>query len=422
VESQRANWQAQTLDVVDSELSEFIEQETFRQQSHLNLIASENFCSKAVLEAQGSVLTNKYAEGYPSRRYSGGCEFVDGVESLAIARCKKLFKAEYVNVQLHSGSQANMAVYYSFCQPGDRILAMDLSHGGHLTHGSPVSFSGREFNFAHYGVRRDTGTIDYDQVRDLAHKFKPVLIVAGASAYPRTLDFEVFSQIARECKARFMVDMAHISGLVAGGCHPSPVGVADYVTSTTHKTLRGPRGGFILVKAEYGRKIDSNVFPGIQGGPLMHTIAAKAVAFQEAQSGEFQTYASRLVANAAVLAKGLIEEGLEVVSGGTDNHLVLVDTTNLDLTGKQSEAVLSEVGITVNKNAIPFDEQPPGTTSGIRIGTPALTSRGFEIREIESVARMIGTVLKNPDSGKIKTKVKAQVDELCHQFPVWGPF
>ena len=415
------SWQSRTLDSIDGEVTEFIKKETLRQQGHLNLIASENFCSRAVMEAQGSNLTNKYAEGYPSRRYYGGCEFVDGVESLAIARCKELFKAEHVNVQPHSGSQANMAVYYSFCQPGDRILAMDLSHGGHLTHGSPVSFSGREFDFAHYGVREETGTIDYDQVRDLALKHKPVLIVAGASAYPRTLDFELFSQIAIECKARLMVDMAHISGLVAGGVHPSPVGLADYVTSTTHKTLRGPRGGFILTRAEHGRKIDGTVFPGIQGGPLMHIIAAKAVAFKEAQSSEFRAYAGRLVANAVSLAKGLMEEGLEVISGGTDNHLVLVKTSNLGLTGKESEAILSEVGITVNKNAIPFDRKPPGITSGIRIGTPALTSRGFGLTEMESVARMIGSALKNPESAKIKAEIRGQVDELCRQFPIGGP-
>lgn len=404
---------------VDPEIYEAIKGEKYREEYHLELIASENFVSRAVLEAQGSVLTNKYAEGYPGKRYYGGCLYMDKVEEVARERVKAIYGAEHANVQPHSGSQANMAVYFVVLNPGDKVLGMNLAHGGHLTHGSPVNFSGKFFNFYFYGVDKDTERIDYDSIWSLAKEIKPKLIVAGASAYPRIIDFEKFAQIAEDVGAYLMVDMAHIAGLVAVGLHPSPVPYAHFVTSTTHKTLRGPRGGFILCKKEFAKDIDKAIFPGIQGGPLMHVIAAKAVAFKEAMMPEFKEYQRQVVKNAKALAEELIRLGYRLVSGGTDNHLMLVDLREKGITGKEAEKALEEAGITVNKNAIPFDPQPPTITSGIRIGTPALTTRGMKEEEMRYVARLIHQVLSNPKDDKVKEKVKKEVEELCKQFPIY---
>lgn len=407
------------LPSVDPEIYEAIKGEEYREEYHLELIASENFVSKAVLEAQGSVLTNKYAEGYPGKRYYGGCLYMDKVEDIARERVKTIYSAEHANVQPHSGSQANMAVYFVVLSPGDRVLGMNLAHGGHLTHGSPVNFSGKFFNFYFYGVDKETEMINYDSVWSLAKEVKPKLIVAGASAYPRIIDFEKFAQIAEDVGAYLMVDMAHIAGLVAAGLHPSPVPYAHFVTSTTHKTLRGPRGGFILCKKEFAKDIDKAIFPGIQGGPLMHVIAAKAVAFKEAMMPEFKEYQRQIVMNAKALSEELIKLGYRLVSGGTDNHLMLVDLRDKGITGKEAEKILEEAGITVNKNAIPFDPQPPTITSGIRIGTPALTTRGMKEDEMRYIARLIHMVLSDPKNEKIREKVKGEVEELCKQFPIY---
>lgn len=405
---------------VDPDIAGAILQEFDRQRNNLELIASENIVSPAVMAAQGSVLTNKYAEGYPDKRYYGGCEYVDVAERLAIERAIDLFEAEYANVQPHSGSQANMAVYFAILNPGDTILGMDLSHGGHLTHGSPVSFSGRLYNFIHYGVQKETGTIDYDEIARLAKKHRPKLIVCGASAYPRTLDFQLFSDIAKSVGAYLMVDMAHIAGLVAGGVHQSPVPFADFVTSTTHKTLRGPRGGMILSKKDFGKRLNKEIFPGIQGGPLMHVIAAKAVAFKEAQQESFAVYQKNVVDNAKALAEHLTLEGVDLVSGGTDNHMMLADLTGLNITGKDAEAVLGRARITANKNTIPFDTESPFVTSGIRLGTPTLTSRGMGVREMEVIAKLVVTVLKNSEDEKIIKETGNKVVELCEAFPVYS--
>lgn len=403
---------------MDPDIAAAIKQEADRQETQLELIASENLASSAVMAAQASVMTNKYAEGYPGKRYYGGCEFVDQAESLAIERAKELFGAGYANVQPHSGSQANMAVYFALLEPGDTVLGMDLAHGGHLTHGSPVSFSGKLFKFVHYGVNKETGTIDYDAVADLARHHRPKMIVAGASAYPRTLDFERFKAIAVSVGALLMVDMAHIAGLVAGGVHPSPVPHADVVTSTTHKTLRGPRGGMILAGAEAGKKLNKEIFPGIQGGPLMHVIAAKAVAFKEALSSAFAEYQKAVVANAGTLAEALMADGVDLVSGGTDNHLMLADLTRLAITGKDAEALLGRAGITVNKNAVPFDSQSPFVTSGIRIGTPVLSSRGMGRPEMKTVARLIVDVLKSGGDDRVIDRTRGAVRQLCRDFPI----
>ncbi len=408
-----------SIKATDPEIAAAIEKEYSRQAGTLELIASENIVSQAVMEAQGSVLTNKYAEGYPDKRYYGGCEFADIAESLAIERARKLFGAEYANVQPHSGSQANMAVYLALLNVGDTVLGMDLSCGGHLTHGSPVNFSGKLYNFVHYGVRKETGTIDYDAVAELAKKHKPRMIVAGASAYPRIIDFDVFAEIARSVDALLMVDMAHIAGLVAAGLHPSPTPLADIVTSTTHKTLRGPRGGLILSSTEYGKKLNSTIFPGIQGGPLMHVIAAKAVALKEALSESFQTYQKDIVQNAKTLARHLRQNDVALVSGGTDNHMMLADLTSLDITGKDAETVLHLAGITTNKNSIPFEQRSPFVTSGIRIGTAALTSRGMQTPEMEVIAGLIASVLKNPADEKVITSAREKVQALCDAFPIY---
>ncbi len=404
------------IEEVDSEIAQVIKEEELRQEEGLELIASENRASAAVMAAQGSVLTNKYAEGYPKKRYYGGCISVDKAEILAIERAKELFKAEYANVQPHSGSQANMAVYFALLKPGDTVLAMSLSHGGHLTHGSDVSFSGRLFNFVHYGLSDETEMIDMDEVADLAEKHRPKLIVAGASAYPRTLDFQRFSEIAASVDAYFMVDMAHIAGLVAANVHPSPVPWADVVTSTTHKTLRGPRGGLILSSSKFGKKINSQIFPGIQGGPMMHIIAAKAVGLKEALSGDFTRYQARVVDNAAVLAARLLERGVKLVTGGTDNHLMLINLADRGLSGKDAEAMLGEAGITVNKNSVPNDPMGPVITSGIRVGTPLVTSRGMGKDEMKEVGDCIVDVLNDPETaGQVLLRVK----ELCRQFPLY---
>ena len=406
---------------VDPEVAEAIRDELRRQEEHLELIASENYASPAVMRAQGSVLTNKYAEGLPGRRYYGGCEFVDVVERLAIERALALFGAEHVNVQPHSGAQANAAVYFAALKPGDTVLGMDLAHGGHLTHGSPVNLSGAWFRFVHYGVRPDTEQIDYDQVRDLARQHRPRLIVAGASAYPRIIDFEALRRIADEVGAALMVDMAHIAGLVAAGVHPSPIPHAEYVTTTTHKTLRGPRGGLIFCRASLARAVDRAVFPGTQGGPLMHVIAAKAVALKEAASPEWKAYQRQVVANAQALADALMERGYRLVSGGTDNHLMLVDVQrSRGLTGKQAEQALDAAGITVNKNAIPFDPHPPTVASGIRIGTPAVTTRGMGPGEMVRIAALIDEVLSHPDDESRRERVRGEVQELCRAFPVYA--
>ncbi|WP_462097924.1 serine hydroxymethyltransferase [Staphylococcus aureus] len=404
----------------DKVIAEAIEREFQRQNSNIELIASENFVSEAVMEAQGSVLTNKYAEGYPGRRYYGGCEFVDVTESIAIDRAKALFGAEHVNVQPHSGSQANMAVYLVALEMGDTVLGMNLSHGGHLTHGAPVNFSGKFYNFVEYGVDKDTERINYDEVRKLALEHKPKLIVAGASAYSRTIDFKKFKEIADEVNAKLMVDMAHIAGLVAAGLHPNPVEYADFVTTTTHKTLRGPRGGMILCKEEYKKDIDKTIFPGIQGGPLEHVIAAKAVAFGEALENNFKTYQQQVVKNAKVLAEALINEGFRIVSGGTDNHLVAVDVKgSIGLTGKEAEETLDSVGITCNKNTIPFDQEKPFVTSGIRLGTPASTTRGFDEKAFEEVAKIISLALKNSKDEEKLQQAKERVAKLTAEYPLY---
>ena len=404
----------------DPKLFEAIESEFDRQDKNIELIASENFVSKAVLEAQGSILTNKYAEGYPNKRYYGGCEHVDVVEDLARDRLKEIFGAEYVNVQPHSGSQANMGVYFSILEPGDKVLGMNLSHGGHLTHGSPVNFSGTMYEFSEYGVKEDDETIDYDVVMEIAKKEQPKLIIAGASAYSRQIDFAKFREIADEVGAYFMVDMAHIAGLVAAGLHPNPVPHADFVTSTTHKTLRGPRGGIILAKEQYAKSLNKIIFPGIQGGPLMHIIAAKAVAFGEAQQEGFKAYQQQVIKNAQTLAKGLTEGGLRIVSGGTDNHIVLVDVKSFDLTGKQAEEALDEIGITVNKNTIPFDTESPFVTSGVRLGTPAMTTRGFKEKEMEKVAELMIETLKRTRDGESLEGIKEQVHALTADFQLYS--
>lgn len=407
------------LAVQDKAVLDGILAEKKRQQANIELIASENFVTEAVMEAQGSVLTNKYAEGYPGKRYYGGCEHVDVVEDIARDRVKEIFGAEYANVQPHSGAQANMAVYHTILEPNDTVLGMNLSHGGHLTHGSPVNFSGILYNFVEYGVTKDTQVIDYEDVRQKALEHKPKLIVAGASAYPREIDFAKFREIADEVGAYFMVDMAHIAGLVAAGEHQSPVPYADFVTSTTHKTLRGPRGGLILASKEWEQKLNKSVFPGIQGGPLMHVIAAKAVAFGEALQPEFKEYAKQIKANAKALAEVLIAEGVEIVSGGTDNHLLLLNVKSLGLTGKVAEHALDEVGITTNKNTIPYDTESPFVTSGIRIGTPAVTSRGFNEEDMKEVGAIIATVLKNPEDEAVKTEAKARVKALTDKHPLY---
>ncbi|EOD4483360.1 serine hydroxymethyltransferase [Staphylococcus aureus] len=404
----------------DKVIAEAIEREFQRQNSNIELIASENFVSEAVMEAQGSVLTNKYAEGYPGRRYYGGCEFVDVTESIAIDRAKALFGAEHVNVQPHSGSQANMAVYLVALEMGDTVLGMNLSHGGHLTHGAPVNFSGKFYNFVEYGVDKNTERINYDEVHKLALEHKPKLIVAGASAYSRTIDFKKFKEIADEVNAKLMVDMAHIAGLVAAGLHPNPVEYADFVTTTTHKTLRGPRGGMILCKEEYKKDIDKTIFPGIQGGPLEHVIAAKAVAFGEALENNFKTYQQQVVKNAKVLAEALINEGFRIVSGGTDNHLVAVDVKgSIGLTGKEAEETLDSVGITCNKNTIPFDQEKPFVTSGIRLGTPAATTRGFDEKAFEEVAKIISLALKNSKDEEKLQQAKERVAKLTAEYPLY---
>jgi glycine hydroxymethyltransferase len=408
------------IQMTDPEIAEAISLEYERQSSTLEMIASENTASRAVMAAQGSVMTNKYAEGYPQKRYYGGCEFVDVAETLALDRAKKLFNAEYANVQPHSGSQANMAVYFALLKPGEMIMGMDLAHGGHLTHGSPASFSGKLFNFIHYGVKKDTGTIDYNMAEELARKHRPKLIVAGASAYPRIIDFVAFAQIAESVDARLMVDMAHIAGLVAAGLHPSPVPHAHVVTSTTHKTLRGPRGGLILARKDFSKELNSQIFPGIQGGPLMHVIAAKAVAFKEALSENFRLYQENVVNNAKVLAHQLMAEGIDLVSKGTDNHMVLADLTHFSITGKDAQDVLGRAGITVNKNAIPFETRSPMVTSGIRLGTPALTTRGMRSGEMEIIAKLIVDVLKNPGNVQLIDKTRKKVTELCMAFPLYA--
>ncbi len=405
---------------VDPEVADAIAKEEQRQNNKLELIASENFVSRAVMAAQGGVMTNKYAEGYPGKRYYGGCEYVDVVEELARLRAKTLFGAQHVNVQPHSGAQANTAVYFAALTPGDTVLGMNLNHGGHLTHGSKVNISGKYFKFVDYGVNRDSETIDYDQVRETALEHRPKMIVAGASAYPRIIDFQRFKDIADEVGAYLFVDMAHIAGLVAAGLHPSPVPYADFVTTTTHKTLRGPRGGLIMCREEWGAKIDKAVFPGIQGGPLMHVIAAKAVCFKEALTEEFNKYQQDIVENAVTLAGSLVEHGLRLVSGGTDNHLMLVDVRPKGLTGQEAEDVLEKVNITVNKNAIPFDPEKPTVTSGIRVGTPALTTRGFKKSDMIEVARAIAIALEHPQDNKYLQEARQIVKKLCDKYPLYN--
>lgn len=407
------------LKQVDPEIYEVIRKETERQALKLELIASENFVSEAVLEATGSVLTNKYAEGYPGKRYYGGCEFVDQAESLAIERAKAIFGAEHVNAQPHSGSQANMAVYLSVMSPGDTMLGMNLTHGGHLTHGSPVNFSGKLFRVEAYGVRRDTETIDFDQVRDLALKHRPKLIVVGASAYPRIIDFAAFRKIADESGAMVMADIAHVAGLVAAGLHPNPVPYCEFVTTTTHKTLRGPRAGMIFCREEMGKKLNSSIFPGIQGGPLMHVIAAKAVALKEAMTPAFRGYQRQIVANAQAMARTIAARGFRLVSGGTDNHLMLVNLSDTPLTGKEAEEALERVGITVNKNTVPFETRSPFITSGIRIGTPAVTTRGMKEPEMERIGTMVADILEKPGDVATQGRVASEVRTLCREFPLY---
>ncbi len=407
------------LELIDPEIAEAIRLETEREESRLGLIASENFVSEAVREAMGSVMTNKYAEGYPGKRYYGGCEYVDIAEELAISRAKELFGADFVNVQPHSGCQANMAVYFTVLKPGDTILAMDLTHGGHISHGSPVSFSGRLYQVVNYGVTRDTHRIDFDQVRNLAKRHHPKLIVAGASAYPREIDFRPFREIADEVGAMLMADIAHPVGLIVAGLHPSPIPWAEFVTATSHKTLRGPRGGMVMGNQQYARSINSQVFPGMQGGPLMHIIAAKAVAFKEALTPEFTQYQQQVVDNARALAQELILQGFELISGGTDNHLILIDLTSRGITGKEALDALERVGIVVNKNIIPFDTRPPAITSGIRIGTPAVTTRGMKEEQMKVIASFINQVLLEIDNTDKLNRVKDEVRDLCQGFPVY---
>ena len=408
------------LDVVDTEIQEAINKELSRQRDKLEMIASENIVSKAVMQAQGSVLTNKYAEGYPGKRYYGGCEYVDIVEQLAIDRAKKLFGAEYANVQPHSGAQANTAVYFALLQPGDTILGMNLTDGGHLTHGSPVNISGKYFKIIPYGVDKETERIDYDELERLAKEHQPKLIVGGASAYSRVIDFERMAQIAKSVGAYFMVDMAHIAGLVAAGLHPSPVPYADVVTTTTHKTLRGPRGGLILCRdAEFGKQFNKAIFPGIQGGPLMHVVAAKAVAFKEALSDEFKVYQQQVLDNAKALADELVKKGFRIVSGGTDNHLMLVDLRSKNITGKEAQFLLDEIGITANRNTIPFEPLSPFVTSGIRLGTPALTTRGLKEEDIREVADIIADVIENREDSAVIETTKAKVQAICKKFPLY---
>ena len=404
----------------DPKVQEMIELELGRQRNKLEMIASENFVSQAVMEAQGSVLTNKYAEGYPHKRYYGGCEYVDMVEELAIERAKQLFGAEHVNVQPHSGSQANFGVYFALLEPGDTIMGMNLAHGGHLTHGSPVNVSGKYFNIIPYGVDAETGRIDYDEMRKIAQEHKPKMIIGGGSAYSRQIDFKTMADIAHEVGAIFMVDMAHFAGLVAAGLHPNPVEYADIVTTTTHKTLRGPRGGMIMCKEEYAKAIDKSIFPGIQGGPLMHVIAAKAVAFGEALQPEFKEYAKQVIVNAQTLANALQQEGITIVSGGTDTHVLLVDLRTVGLTGKVAEHVLDEVGITCNKNTIPFDPESPFVTSGIRLGTPALTTRGLNEEDMKEIASIISLVLKQPEDEAVLAEAKQRVAALCETYPMYA--
>lgn len=400
----------------DPEVMKIVDMELNRQQGHIELIASENFVSKAVLEAAGSYLTNKYAEGYPRKRYYGGCEVVDKVEDLARDRMKEIFGADHVNVQPHSGSNANLGVYFAVLKPGDKVLGMNLSQGGHLTHGSPVNISGTYYNFIPYGVNKETETIDYEEVRNIALKEKPKMIVAGASAYPREIDFKKFRQIADEVGAYLMVDMAHIAGLVAAGLHQSPVPYADFVTTTTHKTLRGPRGGAILCKEEYAKAIDKSIFPGIQGGPLMHIIAAKAVSFGEALQEEFKSYQEQVIKNAKALAEGLVKNDFRLVSGGTDNHLILIDVRTKGLTGKKAEAMLDDIGIATNKNTIPFDPESPFVTSGIRIGTPAMTTRGMKEEDMREIAEIINLAL---DEKNDREEIRGRVAKLCEKYPLY---
>ena len=408
------------LDVVDTEIQEAINKELSRQRDKLEMIASENIVSKAVMQAQGSVLTNKYAEGYPGKRYYGGCEYVDVVEQLAIDRAKKLFGAEYANVQPHSGAQANTAVYFALLQPGDTILGMNLTDGGHLTHGSPVNISGKYFKIIPYGVDKETERIDYDELERLAKEHQPKLIVGGASAYSRVIDFERMAQIAKSVGAYLMIDMAHIAGLVAAGLHPSPVPYADVVTTTTHKTLRGPRGGLILCRdAEFGKQFNKAIFPGIQGGPLMHAVAAKAVAFKEALSDEFKVYQQQVLDNAKALADELVKKGFRIVSGGTDNHLMLVDLRSKNITGKEAQFLLDEIGITANRNTIPFEPLSPFVTSGIRLGTPALTTRGLKEDDIREVADIIADVIENREDSAVIEAAKAKVQAICKKFPLY---
>ena len=408
------------LDVVDTEIQEAINKELSRQRDKLEMIASENIVSKAVMQAQGSVLTNKYAEGYPGKRYYGGCEYVDVVEQLAIDRAKKLFGAEYANVQPHSGAQANTAVYFALLEPGDTILGMNLTDGGHLTHGSPVNISGKYFKIIPYGVDKETERIDYDELERLAKEHQPKLIVGGASAYSRIIDFERMAQIAKSVGAYLMIDMAHIAGLVAAGLHPSPVPYADVVTTTTHKTLRGPRGGLILCRdAEFGKQFNKAIFPGIQGGPLMHVIAAKAVAFKEALSDEFKVYQQQVLDNAKALADELVKKGFRIVSGGTDNHLMLVDLRFKNITGKEAQFLLDEIGITANRNTIPFEPLSPFVTSGIRLGTPALTTRGLKEEDIREVADIIADVIENREDSAVIEAAKAKVQAICKKFPLY---
>lgn len=410
----------QTLEIVDPEINAAINQELGRQRDKLEMIASENIVSKAVMQAQGSVLTNKYAEGYPAKRYYGGCEYVDVVEQLAIDRAKKLFGAEYANVQPHSGAQANTAVYFALLNPGDTILGMNLTDGGHLTHGSPVNISGKYFKIVPYGVDKETERIDYDELERLAKEHKPKLIVGGASAYSRFIDFERMANIAKSVGAYLMIDMAHIAGLVAAGLHPSPVPYADVVTTTTHKTLRGPRGGLILCRdAEFGKQFNKAIFPGIQGGPLMHVIAAKAVAFKEALSNEFKEYQQQVIKNAKVLAEELTKKGFRIVSGGTDNHLMLVDLRSKNITGKEAQFLLDEIGITANRNTIPFEPLSPFVTSGLRLGTPALTTRGLKEEDIREVADIIAETIEHREDKNAIEKAKAQVADICKRFPLY---
>ncbi len=407
------------LKKLDPEIYDAVIKEIEREKNKIVLIASENYASRAVLETQGSVFTNKYAEGYPHKRYYGGCEYADVVESLAVSRAKELFGVEHANVQPHSGTQANMAVYFAFLKPGDKILGMNLSHGGHLSHGFSVNFSGIFYKSFFYGVDKKSGLIDYDKVRKLAKKHKPKMILAGASSYSRAIDFKIFSDIAKEVNAYLLADIAHTAGLVVSGLHPSPVPYADFITTTTHKTLRGPRGGLIMCKAEYANAIDKMIFPGIQGGPLVHVIAAKAVAFKEALLDDFKDYQIQIVRNSKELADTLIEKGFKVISGGTDTHLMLIDLTEKSMTGKEAETLLDLAGITVNKNSIPYDDKPAAITSGIRLGTPAVTSRKMKEPEMVMIANMVSQVLNSPDNSSVSAKVKEKVSKLCKKFKIY---